>query len=112
MTGAGRLISHALMAVVVLALCGPVWARQSMSFVPGHHARARAAAHHARHVQRSRHAFHAARHTTGRRARHEPEAADEGSAAKAVPGPGFTMQDGVLTYPAPARFQPGNLKRR
>ena len=36
---------------------------------------------------------------------------DEAAATKAVP-PGFKMEDGVLTYPAPARFQPQNLKRK
>ena len=41
------------------------------------------------------------------RAGHEPEPA----LAPGKPGGGFTMQDGVLTFPAPARFAPGALPK-
>lgn len=44
-----------------------------------------------------------------RRSRGEDEGGD---AAKAVPGKGFTLENGILTYPAPARFQPKNLPQR
>ena len=113
--GQARLIRA--VALIVLAwsqLMGadPAAARQTMSFVPG--GRGRLAVHSGYHGQRyARH-----RATYGHQARrggrvrqatpHGGE--DGGDTAKAVPGAGFTMQDGVLTYPAPARFQPKNLK--
>lgn len=34
-----------------------------------------------------------------------------GPSAPPLPGSGFKLQDGVLTYPAPARFAPKNLPR-
>lgn len=88
-------------------------ARQSMSFSPGNHARpsgARALRHarvgrgratRRRAQVRSRPTGHLTRRSGG---------ADEGDAARAVPGKGFTLENGILTYPAPARFQPRNLK--
>ena len=90
------------------------FARQSMSFSPGNHARPHSA-------RVSRHArVGRGRATTRRRAqmRSRPTGhltrgsggADEGDAARAVPGKGFTLENGILTYPAPARFQPRNLK--
>ena len=42
---------------------------------------------------------------------HEAESDDPGPApAPPPPGSGFKIIDGVLTYPAPARFQPGALR--
>ena len=94
-------------------------ARQAMSFSPGDHARSRGA-----HVSRHGHAGRshgASRHGRGRpraiahapaRKGYAARGDDEGDAAKAVPGKGFTMENGILTYPAPARFQPRNLRPR
>ncbi len=36
---------------------------------------------------------------------------DSAAPANAPPGSGFTYENGVLTYPAPARFQPKNLPK-
>jgi hypothetical protein len=36
---------------------------------------------------------------------------DRAAPANAPPGSGFTYENGVLTYPAPARFQPKNLPK-
>ena len=89
-------------------------ARQSMSFSPGNNARPVGA-------RVSRHARAGRGRVTSRRrgqVRSRPTGhvtrgsggADEGDAARAVPGKGFTLENGILTYPAPARFQPQNLK--
>ena len=44
--------------------------------------------------------------------RHERDGEDAGPMSPPPPpGSGFTMIDGVLTYPAPARFQPKALRR-
>ena len=80
-------------------------ARQTMSFVPGDRSRQTRAERSHRSAGR---AAHAPRGRTGHGRRGE----EGGGAAKASPGAGFTMMDGVLTYPAPARFQPKVLKRR
>jgi hypothetical protein len=88
-------------------------ARQRLAFTPGHHgrsyavARPRARWHWTRHAQRyapTRHASHPA-------PAHPAQAHPNADTAEGRPGGGFTMQDGVLTYPAPARFQPKNFKR-
>lgn len=104
-------VRRALATVVALiglvALIEPAQARHRLSFVPGHHGGAAAYRH------------FGARHAGGGRGRQRgyfrrrgaPSAgADEGATAPPPPGSGFKMEDGVLTYPAPARFQPQNLK--
>ena len=87
----------------VLLVDGPAAARQRMSFMPGH-SHGYAAAH-----RRSSHPTWRKRYRVlpSRGARRRAPAAE--MPAGTVP-PGFKMEDGVLTYPAPARFQPKNLK--
>ncbi|MDX7950938.1 hypothetical protein P7D22_07065 [Lichenihabitans sp. Uapishka_5] len=95
-------------------------ARQSLSFTPGQHDRSHGVqAEHSRHRVRSvrphvrsgvaRAPGGAAR---GRAVASQRETVDDGPAAKAVPGKGFSMENGVLTYPAPARFQTKALRGR
>jgi hypothetical protein len=113
----------AAVMVAVMAVWGPTAeaaGRHRMSFTPGdrgrpslHHRAGRSAGHRA---FRGRHAVHGHRavrghHASGHRAEtHRVETHRETeNAAKAVPGAGFKLEDGVLTYPAPARFQPKNL---
>ena len=112
--GKARLIRVLMFAVLSLCL---VWAdaasaRQRMSFTPGARARHHGYSHRghrARHHGTSR---SSRRHTSAPRRAPRASAKEEGSATTAgKAGGGFTMQDGVLTYPAPARFQPKNLKR-
>ena len=81
---------HGLLIALLLAttLPGsptPAWARHSMSFTPGERIRMHAVAGHRRVARRARHASRA----PSRSARHASS----------------------LTYPAPARFQPQNLRR-
>ena len=101
----------ALLALVgVLSVLEPAWARVRMSFIPGRHGYAVAYPHrgYGRHSSYRRgrglgyaSSGHASRSQSG------PE---EAPAPAAPPGSGFKMEDGVLTYPAPERFQPKNLK--
>jgi hypothetical protein len=79
-----------------------------MSFVPGSRGHFRAVSH--RHHGGGR--SHRHWHGSSRHARPSPRHGSEregGEAAEAKPGGGFKVIDGVLTYPAPARFQPKNL---
>jgi hypothetical protein len=117
----------------ILAVCVLAWAmvigaappspveaagRHRMSFVPGERSRPAKRMHHGSGRGRVvRHGYrHGTRHAThGRRsqraaARHASQGGDR--EIRAAPGGGFTLQDGVLTYPAPARFQPRNLPHR
>lgn len=49
---------------------------------------------------------------TAKRPAAGPEGDEEGAVAPAKPGSGFTLEDGVLTFPAPARYDPKNLPKR
>ena len=119
-----RIFAGALLALAVLLGAGlgapdraEARGRHAMSFSPGDRSRP-----HAGHAGQRRRAGRshgrAVRHGHGRvrvrahAATSQPAGGDEGDAAKAVPGKGFTMENGVLTYPAPARFQPKNLPHR
>lgn len=100
-------VNVGLAASISLFLDGPLQASQTMSFVPGDRSPILPASFHPR---RSGSRFHRrAFQARGRGAPGRNQADDEPSAA-APPGSGFKMEDGVLTYPAPARFQPKNLK--
>ena len=86
---------------VVLMSIPPSVARQRMSFVPGHDSGFTAS------LRRQSRARWRKRYEAVPVARQRvPQEGD--TAGK--PGQGFTMVDGVLTYPAPARFQPKNMK--
>ena len=93
-----------------LALAGlgcfeaPAFARQRMSFQPGRHNYEQTS------FRRPRHRIRSGRHHGRAAVSRRGHAASPAEPAR-VP-PGFKMEDGVLTYPAPARFQPQNLKRR
>ncbi len=52
-----------------------------------------------------------ARAGAGGRVRRGAAAPEPPPGAPPPPGSGFKLEDGVLTYPAPARFQPKNLPR-
>ncbi|MBE7220294.1 MAG: hypothetical protein INR64_17630 [Caulobacteraceae bacterium] len=122
---AGALLALAVLLGMSLGGSGPAEARgrHSMSFSPGDRSRPHAV-HGGYHRRGGRSHGRSARHGHGRGRFHavpkhgapaQPAARggdDEGDAAKAVPGKGFTMENGVLTYPAPARFQPKNLPHR
>lgn len=113
MTHAPRLrLAILVTALALIASVTPsgAWARQSMSFTPGDRTRAHAASSHRWAARHTRHPAHVARSRGHGDRRRTAADGDEGSAAVAVPGAGFTMENGVLTYPAPARFQPKNLK--
>lgn len=101
---------------ILLALAGllavgePVSARVRMSFMPGRHGytvahQHRGYGHHFAYGRGRRRSY--APNGRASRSRSGP---DEAPAPAAPPGSGFKMEDGVLTYPAPARFQPQNLK--
>lgn len=83
---------------------GALLASQTMSFVPGEKAPIFATSYRARGSHFHRRSFQARGRAPSR------NQADEEPSAAAPPGSGFKMEDGVLTYPAPARFQPKNLK--
>ena len=86
---------------VVPMSSAPTLARQRMSFVPGHYSGYTAS------IRRQSHATWRKRFQATRAPR---ERASPKDTTAGKPGQGFTMVDGVLTYPAPARFQPRNLK--
>ena len=101
---------------IAVATAGNAFARHRMSFTPGshhggyggHRGRSRGASRPSRHA-RGRTA--PARHIATRGGHASDDGNSEGSGAiVSRPGGGFTLEDGVLTYPAPARFQPKNLK--
>lgn len=123
-----RIFAGALLALAVLLGAGlgapnraEARGRHAMSFSPGDRSRPHAG-HGGQRRRVGRSHSRGTRHGHGRLRGHahatpaasQPVAGggDEGDAAKAVPGKGFTMENGVLTYPAPARFQPKNLPHR
>ncbi len=107
-----RLAMSLLLGVLVL-VSSPVDAarlrrgapRQTMSFVPGDRSKPAQMTH-------RRVATRPVRPMRSRTARGRDTGDEGGDAAAAKPGAGFTMMDGVLTYPAPARFQPKVLNPR
>lgn len=89
---------------VLLVGNGPLLASQTMSFVPGDKSPILSTSYGARGSRFSRRSFRSRGGSKGR------SQTDEEPSSAAPPGSGFKMEDGVLTYPAPARFQPKNLK--
>ncbi|MCW6508072.1 hypothetical protein [Lichenifustis flavocetrariae] len=83
--------------------------RQTMTFIPGDRSRPATLVTPGSGRRASAAPVHAP--AKGRIARRSQEG-DETPAATARPGQGFTLEDGVLTYPAPARFQPQKQKPR
>lgn len=93
-----------LSASVLLGGIGPLLSSQTMSFVPGDKSPIQATSYRTRGAR-----FHR-RSSSSRGGNRGRSQADEEPSSAAPPGSGFKMEDGVLTYPAPARFQPKNLK--
>ncbi len=110
-TGLRRTFAAMVALAGLLFAVEPSLARVRMSFVPGRYHHSYGGRHHSytRHYHRARSSRH---HASSHGGRHgaSRSAGDEGPAASAPAGSGFKMEDGVLTYPAPARFQPKNLK--
>jgi hypothetical protein len=110
--GVKRVLILGTALAALLLLESPAMARHRMSFVPGRHGHAVAAHWHRQwRPHRVWHGRATARHAAVRRAPVRSGRPSESSVPVAPPpGSGFKMEDGVLTYPAPARFQPQNLK--
>ncbi len=109
--GLKRLLILGTALAALLLADSAAMARHRMSFVPGRHGHGYAAVAGPPRCPRAgaaidRRAMWLARHGPARRG----GGADEGTNVPPPPGSGFKMEDGVLTYPAPARFQPKNLK--
>lgn len=102
-----KLLVPASMMAGLLLSADPASARHRMSFTPGGHGHVVAS--HRGFSRSARHRLGRSPHFAGGRGLGRAPADDEPAAA-AQPGSGFKMEDGVLTYPAPARFQPKNLK--
>lgn len=110
-----RATAGILVIATLLAMMEPALARVRMSFAPGRHGYAVSYRHRsyrpAYHGWRGRHRASAvSRHAPVRTRAGRSSGPDEAPSAAPPPGSGFKMEDGVLTYPAPARFQPKNLK--
>ena len=84
-------------------------ARQTMTFIPGDRSRLLFPR-----LGTRTPAIHPIKRRPFERYAHRHSGQDDGGrpATSAPPGSGFKMEDGVLTYPAPARFQPKILKKR
>jgi hypothetical protein len=107
-----RALSAFLVLLSLSAAAEPALARVRMSFYPGRHGHAVARYHTYARGHRFRYGGRRShRHVfVGRHPSTVRPNAEEGAAKAPTPGSGFKMEDGVLTYPAPARFQPQNLK--